>query len=105
MSTDRRDGATLINTARAWLVDHAALEAELTSGRIDAVLDVTEPEVLPAESPLYDLPNVFLTPHIAGAMGDETQRLGILALDEIERFARGEPFRYPVHREDLDRIA
>ena len=100
-----RDGATLINTARGWLVDGDALAAELVSGRLAAVLDTTEPEVLPADSPLYDLPNVFLTPHIAGAMGTETQRLATMALDEIERYTRGEPFRYAVRREDLSRLA
>jgi phosphoglycerate dehydrogenase-like enzyme len=100
-----KEGATLINTARGWLVDGAALEDELKSGRLYAVIDTTEPEVLPAESPLYDLPNVFLTPHIAGAMGTETRRLGTLAIDEIERYARGEPFRYAIRREDLARVA
>jgi phosphoglycerate dehydrogenase-like enzyme len=100
-----RDGATLINTARGSLVDHDALQRELVSGRIDAFLDTTEPEVLPADSPLYDLPNVFLTPHVAGAMGTETRRLGALAVGEIERFARGEPFRHAVTRADLPRLA
>ena len=75
-----RDGATLINTARGSLVDHAALERELVSGRIDAVIDVTEPEALPADSPLFELPNVFLTPHVAGAAGRETQRMAALAI-------------------------
>lgn len=100
-----RDRATLINTARGSLVDGAALEAELVSGRIDAILDVTEPEVLPASSPLYALPNVFLTPHVAGALGRETRRLADLALDELERFARGEAFRYEIRAADLARIA
>jgi phosphoglycerate dehydrogenase-like enzyme len=100
-----RDGAILINTARGALVDPDALVDELVSGRIDAVLDVTEPEVLPASSPLYDLPNVFLTPHVAGAMGAETQRLAALAIDEIERLARGEPLAHEVRREDLARVA
>lgn len=100
-----RDGATLINTGRGWLVDGEALEAELRAGRIDAVLDTTEPEVLPADSALYGLPNVFLTPHIAGAMGAETQRMAALAIDEIERFCRGEPFRHGIRREDLARLA
>jgi phosphoglycerate dehydrogenase-like enzyme len=100
-----RDGALLINTARGWLVDGDALRDELVSGRIDAVLDTTDPEVLPADSPLYDLPNVFLTPHVAGAMGAETQRLAELAIDEIARYARGEPFAHEVRREDLARIA
>ena len=64
-----------------------------------------EPEVLPESSPLYDLPNVVLTPHVAGAMGTETPRLASVAVDEIERFAKGEPFRYGITREDLERIA
>ncbi len=100
-----RDGATLVNTARGWLVDHEALEAELSSGRISAVIDTTEPEVLPASSPLYDLPNVFLTPHIAGAQGEETVRLLDLALDEIERFVRGEALVHEVRRADLEHVA
>jgi phosphoglycerate dehydrogenase-like enzyme len=100
-----RDGATLINTARGWLVDGDALVAELVAGRIDAVLDTTEPEVLPETSPLYALPNVFLTPHIAGATGSETQRMAALAIEEIERFARGEPFQHGIRRDDLARLA
>ncbi len=100
-----RDGATLVNTARGWLVDGDALTDELVSGRIHAVLDTTEPEVLPESSPLYELPNVFLTPHVAGAMGAETRRMTALALDEIERFIRGEPFRYGIRRDDLARVA
>jgi phosphoglycerate dehydrogenase-like enzyme len=100
-----RDGATLINTARGWLVDADTLEDELKSGRIAAVIDTTEPEVLTAQSPLYDLPNVFLTPHVAGAMGAETQRLAAVAIDEIGRFARSEPFQYAIRRQDLERLA
>ena len=100
-----RDGATLINTARGAIVDGAALEAELVAGRLHAVLDTTEPEVLPPGSPLYTLPNVLLTPHIAGALGDETQRMMHAAIDEVERLARGEAPRHPVIRADWDRIA
>jgi phosphoglycerate dehydrogenase-like enzyme len=100
-----RDGAILINTARGALVDHEALTDELVAGRIEAVLDTTEPEMLPADSPLYDLDNVFLTPHIAGSQGTETRRMLELALDEIERFVRGDPLRHEVRAEDWDRIA
>jgi phosphoglycerate dehydrogenase-like enzyme len=100
-----RDGATLVNTARPALVDTVALEAELGSGRIAAVLDVTDPEPLPAGHPLLSLPNVFVTPHVAGAVGNELHRLAALAIDEVERFARGEPPVHPVRRDDLDRIA
>jgi phosphoglycerate dehydrogenase-like enzyme len=100
-----RDGATFLNTARPALVDAAALEAELVSGRISAVLDVTDPEPLPAGHPLLALPNVFVTPHVAGAAGNELSRLGELAVGEVERFARGDPPLHPVRRSDLDRIA
>ncbi len=100
-----RDGAVLVNTARGALVDHEALIHELRSGRIDAVIDTTDPEVLPADSPLYDLDNVFLTPHIAGAMGTETRRMAELAVDEIERYVRGEALRHEVRRADWARIA
>lgn len=100
-----RDGATLINTARGGLVDHAALTAELMTGRLNAVLDVTEPEPLPANSPLYNLSNVVLTPHIAGAAGLELRRLGAWAVDEIARLSAGEPLAAPVMLSDLSRIA
>jgi phosphoglycerate dehydrogenase-like enzyme len=100
-----RDGATLINTARGSLVDTEALTAELVVGRLDAILDVTAPEPLPPESPLYDLPNVLLTPHIAGALGNEIHRLGELAVAEVERLAAGRPLRHQVLLEDLERIA
>jgi phosphoglycerate dehydrogenase-like enzyme len=100
-----RDGSTLINTARGSVVDHDALIVELSTRRLHAVLDVTTPEPLPADSPLFDMPNVFLTPHVAGAAGTEIPRLAELAITEIERWARGEPLAHEVHREDWDRIA
>jgi phosphoglycerate dehydrogenase-like enzyme len=99
------DGATILNTARPALVDQAALETELASGRIAGILDVTEPEPLPSGHPLLGLPNVFVTPHVAGAMGHEMHRLSGLAVEEVERYARGELPAHPVVREDLDRIA
>lgn len=91
-----RDGATLVNTARGSLVDTDALVKELVSGRLNAVLDHTEPEILPAGSPLYDLPNVLLTPHLAGSLGGELHRLADAAVDEVERYARGVPFAHRV---------
>ena len=96
-----RDGATLINTARGSLIDQPALEAELISGRLSAVLDVTTPDTLPATSPLYDLPNVLLTPHIAGALGGERERLGALVVAEIERFVRGQPLAHAIAPDTL----
>jgi phosphoglycerate dehydrogenase-like enzyme len=91
-----RAGATLINTARGSLVDHDALVAELRLGRISAVLDVTEPEITPPDSPLWELPNVVLTPHVAGSLGNELARLGSQALDEVVRVIDGEPLRHSV---------
>lgn len=90
------DGATLVNTARGALVDQDALVDELQRGRLRAVLDVTEPDVLEAGHPLYTLPNVFLTPHLAGSMGVELRRLGESALAEVERFVAGAPFENPM---------
>lgn len=100
-----RDGATLINTARGALVDHDALLAEVASGRINAILDVTEPERLPADSPLFDLPNVLVTPHVAGSLGTELTRLGDAAVDEVVRLAAGERPLHVVLAEHLDRTA
>jgi phosphoglycerate dehydrogenase-like enzyme len=100
-----RTGATLINTARGALVDHAALAAEAESGRLYLVLDVTDPEPLPREHPLRTLPNVFLTPHLAGSQGTELRRMAIDAADEIDRWRTGQPARNEVRREQLDRLA
>ncbi|WP_406459436.1 hydroxyacid dehydrogenase [Streptomyces sp. NBC_00876] len=96
-----RDGATLINTGRGSLIDTEALTNEALSGRFHAVLDVTEPEVLPAASPLYSLPNVLLTPHIAGSLGGELLRITRSALDEVERYCAGREFAHPVIRAAL----
>lgn len=81
-----KDGALLINVARGGLVDHDALLAELRQGRISAVLDVTEPEPLPANSAFFDLPNAWVTPHVAGSLGTEIHRLTDAVLDEVELF-------------------
>ncbi|RGD62567.1 hydroxyacid dehydrogenase [Kitasatospora xanthocidica] len=100
-----RDGATLVNTSRGSLVDQEALVREAASGRLDAVIDVTEPEVLPADSPLYELPNVFLTPHVAGSLGGELHRMAAAAADELARYTAGHPFAHPVLAEDGHRTA
>lgn len=100
-----RDGAALINTARGRLLDTEALTRECATGRIDAYLDVTEPEPLPHGHRLHSLPNVLLTPHIAGCQGTEVQRLGAYALDEIARWIHDEPLLGRIHADDLARIA
>ena len=78
-----REGTTLINTARGIIVDEMDLIDELCTGRINAIIDVTDPEVPEPTSPLYNLPNVFLTPHIAGAIGGERERLGSSSLRKL----------------------
>ncbi|MFJ9381812.1 hydroxyacid dehydrogenase [Streptomyces sp. NPDC101455] len=99
------DGAVLINTARGALIDHEALTAELETGRLSAVLDVSDPEPLPVSSPLHQLPNVFLTPHIAGSLGNELERLGQTVVDEAERLVEGLPLLHRVRHEELTRVA
>ncbi|MET7384472.1 hydroxyacid dehydrogenase [Streptomyces sp. NPDC005529] len=98
-------GAVLVNTARGSLVDHDALVAELRSGRISAVLDVTDPEPLPADSPLLGLPNAFVTPHLAGSQGNEVARLGATVVGELERLLAGRELEFRVDESELERTA
>lgn len=101
-----RDGATLLNTARGALVDHDALRETLRTGRIWAVLDVTDPEPLPPDDLLWDLPNVMLTPHVSGAFNPrESHRHLALALDELRRWQQGLPLQHRVERSALDVMA
>lgn len=85
------DGATIVNTARGGLIDHDALTRECRAGRLDAILDVTDPEPLPAGHPLLELPNVTITPHLAGSLGNETMRLADFAVDAVVAHAAGRP--------------
>jgi phosphoglycerate dehydrogenase-like enzyme len=100
-----QDGATLINTARGSLVDTEALTDHCVSGRLDAVLDVTDPDPLPPDHPLLRLPNVLVTPHLAGSQGRELRRLGEFAVAEVARFTRGEALLGTVNATTLHRIA
>ncbi|HLH99523.1 MAG TPA: hydroxyacid dehydrogenase, partial [Acidimicrobiales bacterium] len=97
-----RPGATFINTARGGLVRHGEL-AQVLAERPDlqAVLDVTDPEPLPADHPLLHLENVVLTPHIAGSIGAECHRMGALVVDELERYVAGQPLQHEVDPEQL----
>ncbi|MFC7309752.1 hydroxyacid dehydrogenase [Streptomyces monticola] len=99
------DGGTVINTARGALVDTDALTRECATGRLSAYLDVTHPEPLPPEHALLSLPNVQVTPHIAGAQGTEVRRLGAYAVSEVERFVAGEDLQGQVTRAQLARMA
>jgi phosphoglycerate dehydrogenase-like enzyme len=99
------DGAIVINTARGSLVDTDALARACATGRIDACLDVTDPEPLPAGHPLFGLVNVWITPHLAGVQGSEVRRLGEFAVAEVERFVAGEPLWGAVHAHQLASLA
>lgn len=99
------DGAALINTARGPIVDTQALTKECASGRLEAYLDVTDPEPVPPDYPLATLPNVLLTPHIAGAQGTEVRRLGRYAVAEVARWVGSEPLLGEITRQSLPRLA
>jgi len=86
-----KPGAIFINTARGMLVDEDALIAELQTGRISAILDVTNPEPPPAESPLRELPNVVLLPHIAGAISNGCYRQGNDTIAQLYEWKQGHP--------------
>jgi len=98
--------ATFINTGRGAQVAEADLARALCEfpGRT-ALLDVTEPEPPVAGHEFYTLPNVFLTGHIAGAMGDEPHRMGEYMLEELDRYLRGERLQYEVTGEMLATMA
>lgn len=99
------DGAVVINTARGSLVDSSALARACATGRIDACLDVTDPEPLPPGHPLFGLPNVWITPHLAGVQGSEVRRLGEFAVAEVERFAAGQPLLGAIDANQLASLA
>lgn len=99
------DNALFINTARAWVVDQAAMRAELGSGRIRGVLDVFDPEPLPPDDPLRDLDNVILTPHVSGHTTESRARLVEAIADDIGRFFAGEPLSLAVSPDRLKIMA
>lgn len=101
MLAKMKDGALFVNTARAAAINYDALTVELFSGRIRGALDVFPKEPLVADSPLRDLPNVVLSPHVAGATVESRFRLGGAMVDEIARFFAGEPLKHAVSRQQL----
>jgi phosphoglycerate dehydrogenase-like enzyme len=92
------DGALLVNGGRGRTVNTAALVRELEAGRLRAVLDVTDPEPLPEGHPLWALPNVLISPHIAGDSPEAMVRAFALAGDQVRRFATGQPLINQVPR-------
>jgi phosphoglycerate dehydrogenase-like enzyme len=92
------DGALVVNAGRGRTIETAALVAELRAGRIRAALDVTDPGPLPLDHPLWELPNVLISPHMAGDSPGSTIRAFELAGDQIRRYAAGEPLMNEVAR-------
>jgi phosphoglycerate dehydrogenase-like enzyme len=89
-----RDGAVLVNAARGPVVDTAALVKETAANRLRAVLDVTDPEPLPADHPLWRAPGVLaITPHIAGDSPRGWERAAALAGDQLARWHAGQPLQ------------
>jgi phosphoglycerate dehydrogenase-like enzyme len=101
-----KPGATFINTARGAVVAQTEMvEALRQRPDLHAVLDVTDPEPPPADSPLFTLPNVTLTPHIAGTSPAEAPRLGRAMVAEFHRWRQHQPMRYAVNAEQAARMA
>ncbi|MEU1852002.1 2-hydroxyacid dehydrogenase [Streptomyces sp. NPDC019990] len=88
-----KDGALLVNVARGPVVDAKALLAELETGRITAALDVTEPEPLPREHPLWRAPGVLISPHVGGPTSAFLPRARRLLVDQLSRYVNREPLR------------
>jgi phosphoglycerate dehydrogenase-like enzyme len=99
------DGAVFVNTARSWVVDQEALLDELVAGRLLAGLDVFDTEPLPSDSPFLRLPNVLVTPHVAGATVEARRTQGDIVVDELSRFAAGQPLEHEVTPGAYDLLA
>jgi len=93
--------ALLVNAARGPLVDTEALLRALQDKRIRAAIDVTDPEPLPPEHPLWSAPNLLITPHVAGDSPKFMERIFKLASEQAQRYARGEPLLNAVTGEYL----
>ena len=88
-----RQGALLVNAARGPIVDTDALVDALNAGRIRAAVDVTDPEPLPEGHPLWNCPNLLITPHVGGSSPQFAPRALKTAADELRRYIAGEPLR------------
>lgn len=98
--------ATFINTARGAVVHEPEMIAVLQQRPdLHAILDVTEPEPPVPDSPLYRLPNVVLTPHIAGTAKSEAARLGRAMVDEFHRWRQNQPLRFAINEQQAARLA
>ena len=90
------DRAIVVNVARGPIVDLDALTAEVSAGRLRAGLDVTDPEPLPSDHPLWQLPSALITPHVGGGATGWESRARTLIEDQVARFTSGEPLRFVV---------
>jgi phosphoglycerate dehydrogenase-like enzyme len=86
-----KPGALLVNAARGPVVVTATLVEALEQQRICAVLDVTDPEPLPAGHPLWSAPNCMITPHVAGSTPDFIHRAFQFGAEQVRRFLAGQP--------------
>jgi len=86
-----QQGTLLVNAARGPILDTDALVSALNTGHIRAAIDVTDPEPLPEGHPLWNCPNLFITPHIAGSSPQFGPRAVRVALDELRRYIAGQP--------------
>jgi phosphoglycerate dehydrogenase-like enzyme len=101
-----KPNATFINTSRGAVVrEPEMIDALRQRPDLQAVLDVTHPEPPAPDSPLFTLPNVILTPHIAGSMNNECRRMGRTMVDELRRYLAGEPLQWQLTREAASRLA
>jgi phosphoglycerate dehydrogenase-like enzyme len=98
------DGAAVVNTARASLLDMDALFDEVSSGRLDAALDVFDIEPLPKDDRWRSLPNALLTGHVSGATRESRARAGRIVIDEIDRFLAHEELQHRVTADALERM-
>ncbi|WP_342772478.1 hydroxyacid dehydrogenase [Oceanobacillus arenosus] len=101
-----KPNASFLNTARGAIVNEPEMIEVLKERQdITAVLDVTYPEPPIEGSPLYELPNVILTPHIAGSLGKECGRMGTYMLDELKHYSNGEALQWQVSRQKFNVMA
>ncbi len=98
-------GSVFINTAGSIQIHEEEFLAELRKGRFVACIDRCEVEPVQLDHPYRTLPNVLLTPHIAGVMAENRLRIGTFVIDEIERHLAGEPMRYEVTQQALATMA
>jgi phosphoglycerate dehydrogenase-like enzyme len=91
-----RQGAIVVNAARGGIIDTNALVEALNSGKIRAALDVTDPEPLPPEHPLWKCPNLLITPHVAASSPQFAPRAFKVIAEELQRWLKGEPLHNAV---------